>query len=245
MALLHTEAFVLSKLDYSESSIIARLFTLELGKLSVIVKGGRRKNSREGKLIDPLNKVTVSLYTKESREIQTLSSCDLTAHYPGMRNDYTVMMCAFGVLELVNAFIHEHEVNELVFRGVDKIFHRFEQQNENPLITLSRFFVFILQTAGFEITPEQCTQCGREIEPTEKRYLDYRDGIICTGCRESGTGKSVIDRELFFYLDCLKKGKALTYEVPGAVITGVLRMLEIYARHHSEEFKGLQILLMR
>ena len=44
--ILKTEAVVLSKMNYSDTSIIASLFTEESGKISAIIKGARTAKSR-------------------------------------------------------------------------------------------------------------------------------------------------------------------------------------------------------
>ena len=49
--IIKTEAVVLSKLNYGDSSSIASLFTEDFGKLSVIVKGARSPKSKYGKLL--------------------------------------------------------------------------------------------------------------------------------------------------------------------------------------------------
>jgi DNA repair protein RecO (recombination protein O) len=74
-------------MNYGDSSSIALLFTEDLGKISVIVKGARSPKSKYGKIVDPLNYLSVVLYKKETRDLQLLSGADIIEHYPAMKND--------------------------------------------------------------------------------------------------------------------------------------------------------------
>ena len=44
--ILKTEAIVLGKMDFSDTSIITNLFTRDFGKFSLILKGGRNPKNR-------------------------------------------------------------------------------------------------------------------------------------------------------------------------------------------------------
>ena len=43
--IIHSSAIVLRRFSYSDTSIIARCFTKEMGKLSFIIRGAKRKKS--------------------------------------------------------------------------------------------------------------------------------------------------------------------------------------------------------
>jgi DNA repair protein RecO (recombination protein O) len=72
--ILKTEAFVLSKLNYGDTSSIVSLYTKDSGKISAIIKGARSPKSKMGMIIDPLNFLEIILYKKDSREVQLISS---------------------------------------------------------------------------------------------------------------------------------------------------------------------------
>ena len=76
-----SNAFVLSKLDYGDTSSIASLFTQDYGKLSAIIKGGRNPKSKISLIIDPLNQIEVVFYSKDTRDMQIISSTSLINHY--------------------------------------------------------------------------------------------------------------------------------------------------------------------
>ena len=53
--ILQTNAIVLNRMKYKNSSLIARIFTEDAGKISIIMNGaGKRKGNVAG-IIEPLN----------------------------------------------------------------------------------------------------------------------------------------------------------------------------------------------
>ena len=51
-SIIKTRAFVLSKLDYGDTSKIANFYTEEFGRIAGIVKGARSPRSKIGKTIE-------------------------------------------------------------------------------------------------------------------------------------------------------------------------------------------------
>lgn len=110
--IIKTEAIVLSKMNFGDSSNIASLFTEDLGRISVIIKGARSVKSKFGKMVDPLNYLLVVLYKKESREVQLLSGADIIQHFPELKSNLSKLSYAYAVLELVKNLLAEHEVHK-------------------------------------------------------------------------------------------------------------------------------------
>jgi DNA repair protein RecO (recombination protein O) len=57
--IVKTEAVVLNKIDYRDTSVIASLYTEDFGKISAIIKGGRSSKSKTGRIVDPLNHLRI------------------------------------------------------------------------------------------------------------------------------------------------------------------------------------------
>ena len=83
--IVKTEAVVLSKINYGDTSSIVSLYTESDGKISAIVKGGRTQKSKLGKIIDPLNHLQIIIYKKNSRDVQLLTSADLVSHFVNIK----------------------------------------------------------------------------------------------------------------------------------------------------------------
>ena len=235
--IIKTDAVVLSKMNYGDSSCIASLFTEDFGKLSVMIKGARSPKSKFGKMIDPLNYVSVVVYKKETREIQLLSQADLIDHYPGIKNELVKLWSALAIIELVKNLLAEHEVNKKIFKGVIKILSRLNLGDENPEVTFGRFFIFFLKEIGYEIQTDSCSQCGKT-KFSDNIFYNFDKGLICGECRKSVVDNYDINLELLAYLKCLKNNESA--ETFSNLITRkAIIFMENHLKYHVSDFKGI------
>jgi DNA repair protein RecO (recombination protein O) len=239
--IVKTEAIVLSKLNYSDTSKIAHFYTKDFGKISGILKGGRNKNSKIGGMVDPLNILEIVFYQKENREIQIVSNAELIAFHPLIREDFDRMKFSYAIIELVNFLTIESEVNFRLFNGIKKILQNMNSSGENPSILYLRFFVFIMHESGFELQLKVCTECNNEIKSSDINGFNYEKGILCSECSKDHLISVKLSRELFDLLICLKSGKKiLSYDE--MLIKSAIKFSENYLQHHHHEYKGSQSL---
>jgi DNA repair protein RecO (recombination protein O) len=212
--IIKTEAVVLSKLNYGDSSSIVTLFTKEYGKLSAMLKGGRNPKSKLSLIVDPINYLEVIFYNNPSRDLQILTSADIKAHFPKIKDDLDKLKYAHSVIELVKNLSVEHEVNKKLFSGIIRILELMGEGKENPAVTFGRFFLFFLKELGYEF----------------QLKTNYLENIT-------------MNPELFHYFNCLKKNESPGVVNP-AIINGAVTFLENYLKYHVSDFKGLQSLQM-
>ena len=67
--IIKTEAVVLSKLNYGDTSLIISVLTELCGKMSVIIKGGRNPKSKMGVIADPRTIMFRLLFIKKTLAI--------------------------------------------------------------------------------------------------------------------------------------------------------------------------------
>ena len=237
--IITTEAIVLSKLKYGDTSKIVTLYTNDFGKLSAIVKGGRDSKSKIGSVIDPMNHIQIVLYKKDTREIQIISSADLINHFRRIKEDLDRLEYSQAILELLKKLTVEHESNRRLFKGSVRILTLLDTSNELPVITFGRFFIFFLSELGYEIQLDKCSVCGRAtLENTELSY-NFDFGILCNECRKNHLESISISSELFKYMVCLKTNKKTEALSNGTAEKAVVFM-ERYLKFHIPDFKGIQ-----
>src|SRR5690625_7432963 len=108
--IVKTEAIVLRKVDFSESSIIATLFTRKKGVISVIAKGAKKPRSKFAAALVPGQLLEVVFYNKESRDVQTLSEVSYLHNLNGLRIDIMNMAIVHITLELVRQVVNDYAV---------------------------------------------------------------------------------------------------------------------------------------
>jgi DNA repair protein RecO (recombination protein O) len=241
--IIKTEAVVLSKLNYGDSSSIVTLFTKEYGKLSAMLKGGRNPKSKLSLIVDPINYLEVIFYNNPSRDLQILSSADIKAHFHKIKEDIDKLKYAYSVIELIKNLSVEHEVNKKLFSGIIRILERMEEGNENPAVSFVRFFLFFLKELGYEFQLSKCASCGKTNLAGIELSYNYEIGILCNKCRINYMENIIVNPELFLYYSCLKKNESPGVVTP-VVMNGAVTFLENYLKYHVTDFKGLQSLHM-
>jgi DNA repair protein RecO (recombination protein O) len=238
--IVKTEAIVLNKMNYGDTSSIASLFTEDLGKISVIVKGARSPKSKYGKIVDPLNYLSVVLYKKESRELQLLSGADIIEHFPAMKSDLNKLGYAYAVAELVKNLLADHEVSKRIFKGIIKILSKLNSGEEKPDITFGRFFMFLLKETGYEIQIDSCAICGKK-KFEDNLHYNFEKGLICGVCRKSVVDNYDINLELLRYLNCLKNNESAG-SFSNLITRKAINFMETHLKYHVPDFKGISSL---
>ena len=68
-----TRGIVLRTVDYSDTSLIAKIYTEQFGIQSYLIKGAHRKNaSIKANLFQPLALLELVVYKKEKKQLQVL-----------------------------------------------------------------------------------------------------------------------------------------------------------------------------
>ena len=239
--IIKTEAVVLSKMNYGDTSTILTLFTESEGKLSAIVKGGRNPKSKMGKVIEPLNHLQIIFYKKPSRELQIISNAEIISHFPKIKDDLESTKYSFAVIELVKNLTVEDEANNKLFKGLIKILSLIDEKNENPAVLFGRFFLFFLSELGYDLAIDKCGICGKQNTSNGSLGFDIDLGFVCSDCYKSHSGLETISAELFNYLSCLKFNKKVDIHNMD-LNKKLINLLEQYLKFHISDFKGIQSL---
>ena len=237
--IIKTEAIVLNKLNYGDSSNIVSLFTKSHGRLSAIIKGGRSPKSKISFVADPLNHLQIILYKKDTREVQILTSADIISHYSRIKDDLEKLKYSYAILELVRKLIPEHEANERLFNGLNRIFTLFENPEEHIKTIFGRFFMFFLAEIGYEVQIQKCVSCGKSNLNGSDLSYNFELGILCNDCRKDYIESFQINSELFNYLLCLKYNKKVNY-INEMIYDKAIVFLQSYLKHHVSDFSGFK-----
>lgn len=239
--IIKTEAVVLSKINYGDTSIIATLYSEESGKMSAIIKGGRSSKSKIGRMVDPLNHLEIIFYKKESRDVQLLSGAEIISHFPHLKEDLGKIKYSYAVLELVRNLSPDNEPNKKVFSGIVRILSLIDSSKEKPEILFGRFFLFFIEQVGYELQLSNCSVCGNTGLSNKSLGYNYDIGLLCDKCKKEHIDNFEINSELFDYLFCLKVNKKISF-VKDLVFKDANIFFEAYLKYHIQDFKGIQSL---
>lgn len=237
--IIKTEAIVLRKINFGDSSRIALFYTKDFGKISGIIKGARSSKSKIGSMVDTINLLQLVLYKKDAREIQLISEVDLIKHFSHIKDDFQKLKYANAIIELLITMTSENEHNIKLFDGTVRILTLLDSTDENPQFLFVKYFFFFLKEIGYEFQIEHCNVCGKKINSGDQASYNYENGLICAECRIDRLTNFNFTEELFELLTCLNsKRNNIKYSEKDLDL--IMRMLEKFLMYQLHEFKGLK-----
>lgn len=227
-----TDAIVLRTMKYRETSLLAVLYTLALGKISVIAKGARDGKSSLGASLQPMNHVTAVFYKKETRDLQLLTQCDVLHPNRGLTENMERMAAGMAIVELADAVTPAEEENPRLFELLARTLAAASSATKNPGNALYYFEMRLLENLGFRPDVHRCYNCGTPVDasgPAHGLHMGF-NGILCADCSAKGLGLQPLSAPAVRVLQRLQEidgAEAVTrITLPPAVrgeIAGVLR----------------------
>ena len=127
--IIQSQAIVLKSFSYSDTSIISRCFTREMGKISVIVHGAKKKNQQKSAYFQPASYVDLVFYFKETREIQTVSKASFVQTWPHLQNDLKKIAYVLSVIELTDKTVIDRDPHKDLFDELVNVIRLFGPAN--------------------------------------------------------------------------------------------------------------------
>jgi DNA repair protein RecO (recombination protein O) len=203
VALTTTRAVILQTYRYSDTSKILRFMTLEHGPCSAIAKGALRPRSRFGGMLDPFVEGDATLYTKEGRDLHTLSGFELVRERRDLGRSLRAYTIASVLCELVMRLAPEHRDDRLygsLVAGLDAL---LDASSRNGGVGGLEHVWGLVSTLGFHPELERCLHCGRQIGKERARFDYAAGGVVCAECATPG-----LEAEELHALRRLARGEA-------------------------------------
>ena len=195
---IKTEAIILKTVDFSESSIIATIFTRSSGKIHALAKGGRRIKGPFESALDLMARVLVTYIAKRGDVLDLLTEAKLIRRYRPDKDNFPGLYAGYYVIELLDAMTVEEnpspEVYDLAAETLDRL-----DAGDDVLLYLMRFEWQMLELTGAFPMLDQCVQCGCEMPENSEKTMTFAHldgGILCTRCREGKQQLSLISTNL-------------------------------------------------
>ena len=100
--LIATNAIVLKRIPYSDTSLICRIFTEDWGKVTILAKGVLRPKNVTGALLEPVNHIHIQYYNKSNRDIQILKNANFIQQYSTIRNNLSRIILGLAIVEIID-----------------------------------------------------------------------------------------------------------------------------------------------
>src|ERR1700690_278995 len=192
------EAVVLRHIDYGEADRILSLYTRQLGKTRVLVKGARKVTSRKAGHLEPFTHVKLEL--ARGRDLLLVTQADTVEAYLPLGEDLVLMGHASYVIELIDRFTNDDETKNLhIFRLLTDTLARLASKTD-PWLAIRYYEMRLLDNLGFRPQLFKCANCGREILAEDQFFSYSAGGVICPNCGQGLPNLARISVEALKYL---------------------------------------------
>lgn len=187
MAIIKSEAYVIRKMPFRETSWMVTLFTRESGKIKGIVKGARKLKSKLLSAFELLTYLNVVFYERAKSNLHLVSDASILRGNEKIRKSFSSLTYGSYFAELIDGLLEEHDPQPAVFDLLQSAVHELEKSNL-AFETLARAFEFkLLDSAGLSPHLDQCMKCGAS--EMKKLYFSVaQGGLFCERCHSEGGG---------------------------------------------------------
>jgi DNA repair protein RecO (recombination protein O) len=165
-----TRGVILHQIKYTDSGIVARIYTRKFGRQSFIIKGMRnRKAGKHTILFQPLFILDIEMNFRQNRELQMLREFSVAFSPYGIHSDIRKSCIAIFLGEVLNAVIREESPHEELFDYIESSIVYFENCTEGYANFHISFLAGLSSFLGFE-------PAGKDNE--DNRFFDLKEGIF-------------------------------------------------------------------
>ena len=143
-------AIVLKRFPYSETSLIARCFVKDLGKVSFIVHGAHRKKSPMGAYFQPANCLNLVYYFKENRDLQTISKASFNCSWSNIPKDLKKISYAMAMIELTDKCLTDNDSHNNLYSELFSSLKGVENSNSQLNLIYWHYQYSLLTFLGFK-----------------------------------------------------------------------------------------------
>ncbi len=145
-----TKGIVLHTIKYSETSVIAKIYTEKFGLLSFIVKGVRSAKAKsKASLMQPLTLLQMEVNYREHRNIQFAKEFSREYNYHSLPFDTLKSTMAMFLLEVITKTVREPEPNEDLFEFLYSVLLQLDTAEKLHADFHLLFLLHLSQYLGF------------------------------------------------------------------------------------------------
>ncbi len=191
------QGVVINQRSFRDDDLLVDIYTSQRGRLTALVKGGKKILSKLRSGIEVLN--WVEIMVAEGRNFTRLAAVNSLASWPKLRQDFTTLTLALALVEVVDKITGEAVQEDEVYHLLLYWFGWLE--NNHPGKEEGTFWFYLvslrlLARAGYDFLVDSCSQCGGSFDSQAKIYYSTT-GIVCERCH---TGDDLLLEQKLYQL---------------------------------------------
>lgn len=192
-----TRGIVLHTIKYSETSVIAKIYTEKIGLQSYIVKGVRAAKSKsKAAMLQPLTLLEMEVSHRENKGLQYIKEFRRAFVFQSIPFDTLKSTISFFLLEVISKSIREHEPNEEMFEFIYEALCALDKEEKlNPDFHLL-FLIHFARHLGFA-PHENFSDINCFFEMGEGVFTSTQSTLYIMDKKESLLLNSLLETNLF------------------------------------------------
>ena len=183
-----TQCITLNPVKYSDSSVIARLYSREYGRISIMVKGvNSRKKGKHNIIFQPFFILDLEIYYKASRELQMIKESTVAFAPHNIYSDVKKSCVAMFLGEVLTSILKEESPNVELFDFIKESIKYYDQSGDGFANFHLAFLAGLSSFLGFEpckkrndnqIFFDMKNGCFSEMPPVHGYYSSVENSAI-------------------------------------------------------------------
>ena len=225
------KGLVLRETQTKETDKILTVLTAEHGRLPVVARGARRKNSRIAAASELLAFSELVLY--ERRGWYLLDEASTVALWDNVRRDVELLSLASYFAEMAEAVTGEElpapETMSLLLNAL----YALDAMDKPPALVKAAFELKLLALSGYEPLSSECAVCGKNA-PEEPLFDAEQGVVVCRKCAGTAArGLLPLDAGSLAAMRHVlgaEKKRMLSFSLNGETMRRFTRACEMFAR---------------
>jgi len=253
MPIIKTEAIIIKEMNYSESSKIITLYSLDKGKVRIIAKGSRRIKSKFASAVNLFNHLNIIYYEKEGKELFTLSEADVIESFNNIQSNIKTFAYASLFLEGIDKGISDYDSNPRLFYLLLN-FLRLINKSKKPQEITTLFLIKLLSLIGIQPVLNHCVKCNSKenlnlldkVGPSYRKFDIDEGGTICIKCKVENKSYEYLPQGILKIVQKAidsKIPRIQILKIPDKQLQSLFDILMKYISYHLEgNFKSLEFI---
>ncbi|MBN2854268.1 DNA repair protein RecO [Patescibacteria group bacterium] len=180
----NTKAIILDSRAYRENDVLLSVFTLDFGRLNLVVRGAKKNSSKMIGHLEPLTRAKIMII--KGRGFDYVGGALGENSFQGIREDLNKLFYAGKIISLFSRLVKEGEKDERLFLLLNHYLELIDKdlnfnKDEGELFFL-KFSLSFLSETGYKPEMGACLKCQAKLE----KGLNYFDlqagGVVCGKC---------------------------------------------------------------
>jgi len=233
--IIRTQAILLRRIDFQESSCILTIFSKDQGKCGLLAKGARSLKSKFTGKLEPGNLVEIIYQHKPARSIQWLTEIQVLSQRTSTVHSLSHYLVRLALADLVLRLLEDHQVNPSLFDHLAGVIRWLHETEVDPLPV---FPYIMIRLTGWMGVGLQIPKGAPNIGFTDRMSLNPERGSLQRD--HTLHGNSLSDAMYHYVHHALsgQKKSILQTDLSNAEIRQLVYILDSYFSYH---FDGIQL----